>query len=146
MGQEAKIKVESIHRYNVPAERIFDTLSDPNKAKKFMLRTVTGKVLKAEIDPREGGEFVFIERRPSGDAAHYGRYVAISKPKRIAFTFAVVKDAAESDLVTITITQLKQGSEVTLTHEIKAEFEHLKERVQEGWDGILDGLGEALRA
>jgi uncharacterized protein YndB with AHSA1/START domain len=146
MGQEAKVKVESTHRYNVPAERIFETLLDPNKAKKFMFRTVTGKVLKAEIDPREGGEFVFIERRPSGDAAHYGKYVTISKPKCIAFTFAVVKDAAESDLVTINITQLKQGSEVNLTHEIKAEFAHLKERVQEGWDGILDGLGEALRA
>ncbi|MGZ3722137.1 MAG: SRPBCC family protein [Bdellovibrionales bacterium] len=145
MGQEAKVKVQATHRYNAPAERIYDTLLDPNKAKKFMFRTLTGKVVKAEIDARPGGSFVFVERRPSGDAEHYGEYVTLDRPKRVAFRFAVQKNAPESDLVTIDVTQLKQGCEVTLTHEIKAEFAHLSDRVQEGWDGILDGLGEALR-
>jgi uncharacterized protein YndB with AHSA1/START domain len=146
MGQSSKVKVQATHRYNVPAEKIFDTLLDPNKAKKFMFRTLTGKVVKAEIDPKEGGRFLFVERRPSGDAEHYGEYVTLERPKRLAFKFAVQKDAPEADLVTIVLTQLKQGTEVTLTHEIKAEFAHLSDRVQEGWDGILDGLGEALRS
>ena len=146
MGQEAKVKVQATHRYNVPAERIYDTLLDPNKAKKFMFRTLTGKVVKAEIDAKIGGTFLFIEKRPSGEAEHYGEYIILERPKRVAFKFAVQKNAPESDLVTVDIIQLKQGCEVTLTHEIKKEFEHLSERVQEGWDGILEGLGEALRA
>jgi uncharacterized protein YndB with AHSA1/START domain len=146
MGQEAKVKVKSVHRYNATADRIFDVLLDADKAKRFMFRTLTGKMIRAEIDPREGGAFVFVERRPGGDAEHYGEYVTIQRPKRLAFRFAVQKNAPESDLVTIDVVSLKQGSEVTLTHEIKAEFAHLKERVQEGWDGILDGLGEALRS
>jgi len=146
MGQEAKVKVVSVHRYNATAERIFDVLLDVEKAKRFMFRTLTGKVVRAEIDPREGGEFVFVERRPGGDAEHYGEYVTVQRPKKLAFRFAVQKNAPESDLVTIDVTPLKQGTEVTLTHEIKAEFGHLKDKVQEGWDGILDGLGEALRS
>jgi len=144
---ESRVKVKSIHRYNVPAERVFDALLTVEKAKKFMFKTITGKMIKAELDPREGGEFVFVERRPSGDASHYGQFVEINKPTRLSFKFAVVRNAPEQDLVTIDVKTLDRGGvEVTLTHEIKAEFAHLKDRVQDGWDGILDGLGEALRA
>lgn len=146
MAQPAKVKVESTHRYGTNPEKIYDTLLDPNKAKKFMFRTITGKCVRAEIDAKIGGKFVFVEKRESGEAEHYGEYVVLNRPKRIAFRFAVQKDSPEADLVTIELKPLKQGTEVTLVHEIKAEFAHLKERVQEGWDGILDGLGEALRS
>lgn len=146
MTKPAKIKVQARHRYNASADRIYETLMDPNKAKKFMFSTLTGKMIKAEIEPKVGGGFTFIDRRPEGDAAHYGVYVALEKPKQIAFDFSVQKGSPESDRVTIDIVTLKQGCEVTLTHEMKKEFEHLEERVQEGWDGILDGLGSALRA
>lgn len=141
-----KIKVKVSHRYNVPAEKIFDTLLDPTKAKKFMFATLTGKMVKAEIDARVGGGFVFVDRRPEGDAAHYGRYLKLDRPSHVAFEFGMAKDLRESDLVTVDIASLKQGCEVTLTHEMKAEYAHLKERVEQGWDGILDGLGAELRS
>ena len=146
MSKEApRVKVKSTHRYNATAERVFDTLMDPVKAKKFMFSTLTGKMIKAEIDGKVGGLFTFIDRRPEGDAAHYGRYLAIERAKHVSFEFAVQKDLKEADIVSIDIVALKQGCEVTLTHQMKKEFEHLQERVQEGWDGILDGLGSALR-
>lgn len=140
-----KIKVKVSHRYNVTAERVFETLLDAEKAKTFMFATMTGKMIKAEIDAKPGGQFTFIERRPGGVAEHYGTYVKLEKPTLISFEFRVQKDAKESDLVTIDINPLKKGCEVTLTHEVKAEFEDLKERIEEGWDGILDDLGAALR-
>jgi len=140
-----KIKVTVSHRYNVAAERVFETLLDAEKAKTFMFVTMTGKMLKAEIDARVGGQFTFIERRPGGVAEHYGTYVTLEKPTKIAFEFRVQKDAPESDLVSLDINPLKKGCEVTLTHEVKAEFEDLKDRIAEGWDGILDDLGAALR-
>lgn len=145
MSKDARIKVKSVHRYNVPAEKVFDTLLDPVKAAKFMFATLTGKMIKAEIDPKVGGKFLFVDRRQDGDAAHYGEYTQIDRPRKIAFKFAVQKDAKESDLVTIDIATLQQGCEVTLSHEVKAEYAHLQDRIQEGWDGILDGLGAALR-
>jgi uncharacterized protein YndB with AHSA1/START domain len=141
-----KIKVKAVHRYNVNAEAVYDTLLDPAKAKTFMFATPVGKMIRAEIDPKVGGGFLFVDRRPEGDAAHYGKYLKLERPKEMAFEFAVQKDAPNSDLVTIEIVSLPKGCEVTLTHEMNADFEHLKDRVLQGWDGILDGLGEALRS
>jgi len=143
--QEQKIKVQSRHRYNVAAERIFDTLLDPAKARHFMFATLTGKMIRAEIDPQVGGNFIFVDRRPEGDAAHYGRYLKIERPNALAFEFAVQKEAKERDLVTIEIVTLEKGCEVILTHEVKAEYAGIKKQIQQGWDGILDGLGVELR-
>lgn len=140
-----KIKVQVSHRFNAPMERVFDTLMDVDKAKKFMFATLTGKMIRAEIDGKVGGSFVFIERRPTGDASHYGKYLRIDRPTHVAFEFTVQKDAPEGDLVTIDIAPLKQGCEVKLTHEVSADYAEFQERIEEGWDGILDGLGAQLR-
>lgn len=145
MSKIKTIQVQSIHRFNASPEHVFETFLDPDKAKKFMFATSTGKMLRAEIDPKVGGKFAFIERRLGGDAEHYGEYLVLEKPKRIHFRFAVSKDTSGGDVVTIEISPLKQGCEVKLTHEVREDFAHLKERIQEGWDSILDGLGENLR-
>src|SRR5688572_22142987 len=113
-----KIKVKATHRYNASADQVFDTLMDPAKAKHFMFATPVGKMIRAEIDARVGGGFLFVDRRPEGDAAHYGKYVKLERPVAVAFEFAVQKNAAETDLVTIEIAQLNKGCEVTLTHEM----------------------------
>lgn len=139
------VKVKSVHRYNVSADQVYETLLDASKAKKFMFTTVSGKMIRAEIDPKVGGGFVFVEKRPGGNAEHFGKYITLKKPTQIQFRFAVQENAKESDLISIDIEPLKQGCQVTLTHEVKEEFAHLEERIQEGWDGILDGLGASLR-
>ena len=138
-------KVKSVHRFNAPAELVYETFLDPAKEKKFMFATASGKMIRAEVDPKIGGNFVFVERRPGGDAEHYGEYVVLEKPHQIQFRFGVSADLSTSDLVTIDIKSIKQGCEVTLAHEVNKDFEHLEEQIQEGWDGILDGLGENLR-
>ena len=137
--------VTATFRYNVPAERIYETLLDPKKAKKFMFSTITGKMVRAEIDAREGGTFLFVDRRPEGDAAHYGKYLKLEPGRKIVFDFAVQKDAKDWDRVTIDIKALGKGCEVQLTHDLNEDYAHLKDQVRQGWDGILDGLGEALR-
>ena len=145
-NKAAKIHLKTSQLYNVPAERVYNTLLDPAKASRFMFATLTGKMIRAEIDPQVGGGFLFVDRRPDGDAAHYGRYVALDKPHRIAFEFAVQKDAKETDLVTIEIAPLEKGCQLTLTHEMKAEYAGIQDQVKQGWDGILDGLGAELRS
>lgn len=140
-----KIKVSVKHRFNAKPETVYDTFMDPAKAKTFMFATMTGKMIKAEIDARVGGKFTFIDKRPTGTAEHYGEYLKLTRPTNITFRFAVQKDAPDGDEVSIDIAPLTKGCEVTLTHEMSADYEDLKERVEEGWDGILDGLGAALR-
>ena len=144
MRTKALTKVQVIRRYDAPADRVFDAFLDPTKAAKFMFATKTGQMIRAEIDAKVGGSFVFIDRRPNGDAEHYGTYLEINRPRRLAFTFAVQKDAAESDPVTIDITARGKGCEVVLVHEMDAKFVAYKDKIIEGWNGILGGLATTL--
>ena len=126
------------------AERTFDAFLDPDMASKFMFATEAGKMVYTVIDPKVGGEFVFVDRRPDGDAEHYGTYQDIVRPKRIVFTFTVEKNSDETDLVSIEILPEPKGCEVVLTHELLAEFSEYKDKVAEGWTGILQGLETTL--
>lgn len=145
MSSSKTVPVKSTHRFNVEPGEVFDTFLNPARAKKFMFSTVTGKMIRHDIDAREGGTFLFVDRRPEGDAAHYGKYIRLDRPRQIIFEFAVQKDAKEWDTVVIDIEPLKKGTQVTLTHHLKEDFAHLKDGVRQGWDGILDGWGAALR-
>lgn len=133
-----------MRRLDAPAERVFDAFLDPEKAGKFMFASENGEMIKAEIDPRVGGSFVFIDRRENGDAEHYGTYLELNRPRRLSFKFAAQKDAPESDVVIVEITPREKRSEVTLTHEMDAQFAKYKDRVAEGWNNILGGLAMTL--
>jgi uncharacterized protein YndB with AHSA1/START domain len=138
------VKVQVIRRFDFSAERVFDAFLDPQKAKRFMFATETGEMIKAELQPWIGGSFVFVDKRPNGNAEHYGTYLEIERPRRLKFQFAVQKDALEQDPVTIELKPRGKGCELTLTHEMGAQHAKLKERVIEGWTGILGGLADAL--
>ncbi len=142
-SKKAPIKVQAIRRYDCSAERIFDAFLDPAQAGKFMFATPTGKMVRAEVQPHVGGKFVFVDRRPNGDAERFGTFVELTRPKRIAFRFAVQKDAKEADLVTVDITPRDKRCEVTITHEIDARFAPVKDKVAEGWTSILAALANA---
>ncbi len=138
-----KVKAQVMRRFDLPPEKIFEAFLDPKKASKFMFATENGEMIKAEIDPKVGGSFLFVDRRPTGDASHYGTWIELIKPKKIKFTFAVQKEA-EGDPVTIDISPQGKGCKVTLTHEMDAKYANLREKVAEGWNGILAGLAMAL--
>ena len=142
MSKTVEVKVKL--RYAAPAEKVFDAFLDPKKAGKFMFATVTGKMVKVEIDPKVGGKFLFLDRRPEGDAEHFGTYTEVERPKRIAFEFAVDRRATHGDPVSIDIKNLDRGCEVTLIHHMSADFADYKDKVELGWAGILDGLADTL--
>jgi uncharacterized protein YndB with AHSA1/START domain len=145
MTKPGKILVTASHAYNAKPEVIYEAITTADKAKKFMFATFTGKMIKHEIDARVGGTFTFVDRRPDGDAAHYGTFTAVEPAKMLAFEFSVQKDSPKKDLVTISLEPLKKGTKVTLTHEVDEEYEEVRDQIQDGWDSILDGLGAALR-
>ena len=83
-------QVRATHRYGAPPETVFDAWLDPKVAGRFLFATPTGQMVKAEIDPRVGGHFNFTDRRPDmGDVEHVGTYLAIERPRRLVFEFAV---------------------------------------------------------
>ena len=131
------------HHFDASPERVFDAWLDPALAAKFLFATPTGQIIKVEIDPRVGGRFLIVDRRPeTGEAEHFGRYVEIDRPRRLVFDFAVEKDMKDATRVIIEIKQVGEGCELTLTHE--GVWQDYAERTQGGWTMILNGLAAAL--
>jgi uncharacterized protein YndB with AHSA1/START domain len=131
------------HPVSASPERVFDAWLDPKDARLFLFATADGEMVRAEIDPRVGGRFTFVDRRPGqGEVEHAGEYLDIDRPRRLVFSFGVPGFSAEMTRVTIAIAADGEGSLVTLTHEgVLADY---AERTREGWTRILAGLLPAL--
>lgn len=138
------LAVRVTRRFAASAERVFDAFLDPEKAGRFMFSTATGHMVRAEVDARPGGRYLFVDRRPEGDAEHFGEYLEIDRPRRLVFTFSVDRSAPEGDRVAIDIVPLKAGCELTLTHEMKPEWAEYAERTEQGWINIIEGLARTL--
>ncbi|MDP9145448.1 MAG: SRPBCC domain-containing protein, partial [Actinomycetota bacterium] len=120
------------------AERVFDAFLDPAIARQFLFATPEGTMLRAEVDPRVGGRFCFVEGRAQGDAEHHGTYRVIERPRRLVFSFSL--DAAvEGDEVSIEITPDPAGGcRLQLTHRMRPEWAEYADRTQDGWTKILE--------
>jgi uncharacterized protein YndB with AHSA1/START domain len=142
MSAEPPILVRVTRRFAAPAQRVFDAWLDVEKARRFLFATATGQMVRAETDPRVGGRFVFVDRRGEVDAEHVGEYLEIDHPRRLVFRFSA--GGAEATRVTVEITPLGTGCELTLTHEMSPEWAHFRDRTEAGWTGMLDTLATAL--
>jgi uncharacterized protein YndB with AHSA1/START domain len=145
MAAAAKpIVIRVSRRYDFPAERVFDAWLDVEKARKVLFATSTGQMVRAEIDPRVGGSFIFTDRRGGVDVEHIGEYEEIDRPRRLVFTFHTERGSTDLSRVTIDIAPRGSGCELTLTHEIDPKWADYKERTEAGWTTILDGFAGAL--
>ncbi len=138
----ATASVRVTRRFDFPAERVFDAWLDADRARRWLFATPTGTMVRAEVDARVGGGFVFVDRRDGEDIEHVGEYLEIDRPRRLVFTFGVPKFSVERSRVTVDIVPHGAGCELTLTQEgILPEF---AERSQDGWGKILTGLAATL--
>src|SRR5689334_4505750 len=101
------------HSFRHPPERVFDAWLDPAIARRFLFATPTGEMIRAETDPRVGGQFVFVDRRPDmGDVLHTGEYLEIDRPRRLVFTFGVPAFDPGFTRVEVEITPTAAGCDV----------------------------------
>jgi uncharacterized protein YndB with AHSA1/START domain len=131
-------------RFSQSAERVFDAWLNPRLASRFLFATETGTMVRAEIDPRVGGRFTFVDRRDGQDTEHVGEYLEIERPRRLVFSFGVPAFSAEMTRVTLEITPAGTGCELTLTHE--GVLPDYKERTTGGWTKILGGVEQTIDA
>lgn len=131
-------------RFRAPAATVFDAFLDPRMAGQFMFATDNGRIVRAEIDARVGGRFNFTDRRDGEDVAHTGEYLEIERPRRLVFSLQVKKYSQETDRIAIGIKPLQPGCELTLIHELGANWASAKGQIEEGWRGILELAAAAL--
>jgi uncharacterized protein YndB with AHSA1/START domain len=125
-------------RFNASPERVFDAWLDPERARRFLFTRPGQTVIRAEIDARVGGSYLFVARRDGVDYDHVGKYLEIDRPRRLVFTLQVPQVWSDFNRVTIEIAPVAGGCELTLVHEAAlAEFE---DRLRGGWTAFLEGL------
>jgi uncharacterized protein YndB with AHSA1/START domain len=115
---------------------------DANCARNWLFATPDGEMVRYEIDPHVGGEFVLTDRRDDVDVVHHGEFLELDRPHHLAFSFSV--DGSEPTRVDVDIRATEGGCEVTLTTELHAEWAHYADRTREGWGKILEGLANEV--
>ena len=138
------MKVIVKRAYKQSATRVFDAWLDPDIAPRFLFATPEGEMIRAEIDPKVGGKFLFVDRRKEGEAPHYGVYLEIDRPRRLVFSFSVENYDVNAAKVVVEIKPASDGCELTLTQEMPAEYVEYKDRAEKGWTMILGNLEQAL--
>ena len=139
MTSDALARVVVTHRYAASPERVFDAFLDVAIARRFLFATATGEMIRAEIDPRVGGRFTFVERRPEmGEVEHVGEYLEIERPRRLVFTFGVPQFDPRMTTVEIDIRADGTGAVLTLANAgVPPDYARNN---HEGWSRILEGL------
>jgi len=134
--------VRVTRRFRIAATKVFDAFVDVELAAQFLFATPTGQIVKAELEPRVGGSFCFVDRRDGEDFEHLGRFLELDRPKRVVFEFQVPKAGPTWTRVTIDILPQGTGCELTLTHtDVPPE---MVERASGGWTKILAALSRVV--
>jgi uncharacterized protein YndB with AHSA1/START domain len=132
-------------RFAAPQARVFDAWLDPAMVGKFLFVTDTGVMERVEVNPCVGGRLLVVERRGDVSAEHWGRYIEIGRPYRIAFEFADTY-MADSTRVTVTFEPDGDGCMLVLRHELDPAWVAVTEKARQGWTGIIEKLARALDA
>ncbi|TCL70284.1 SRPBCC domain-containing protein [Rhizobium sp. BK251] len=138
------IRVHVTHSYAASAAQVFDAWLNPAMARTFLFAADNGRVIRAEIDPRVGGRFLIVDRRPTGDAFHSGMFLELHRPRKIVFSVSLEEHDHCADLVQIDIESLDVGCRLTLTHEMCAEWAEFEDRTRQGWTNIIENLGRVV--
>ncbi|WP_459557796.1 SRPBCC family protein [Lacunimicrobium album] len=145
-----RIHAKAIHHYSVPAVRVYDAWLDPSAVYIWMSSALkshglSGEMKRVEIDPVVGGKFCFSDMRNGSEAIHRGEYRILDRPLKIAITWVVGdSDDDEPSVVTITMTPASDGCEVTIIHEMDAQWIDYVERTAAGWTRMLTHINELL--
>ena len=133
-------------RFAATAERVFDAWLDRGLLARWMFGPSVRdeEVVRLSLDPRVGGRFSFVVRRQGQEIEHVGRYLEIGRPRRLVFTWAVAPSADEESRVTVEITPLASGCELTLVHDVPPAFAEYLTLTAAGWTAMLEALAKAL--
>lgn len=140
------LTIRLMRRFDAPAEHVFDAWLDPQRPAVWMLAHETEGVVRAALDPRPGGGFVFTHSRDGADVAYEGRYVKMERPARLVFTLGVAAFSSDVDRVTVELAPEPGGCELTLTHEVSPAWAEFLDRAEAGWVRLMARMEADLGA
>jgi uncharacterized protein YndB with AHSA1/START domain len=145
LDENMKIQVSKIIR--AKRERVYAAWTNPRTISTWFgppNRITTG----VRVDLRVGGEYYFEMTGEDLDpriAVASGIYTEIVPNERLSFTWLATWAPGEETLVTVSLKDVAEGTEVTILHEHFSSVESMKGHEQ-GWMGALTNLAKAVEA
>ena len=127
-----------------PAEDLFDAWLDARSLASW-LRPAGFRETRAEVDPREGGEFRIVMVGDESSVVHVGTYHEIDRPRRLVFTWASPATRFRDSIVTVTF-QPSLNSTVVEIHQVGLPDQEAQSSHTEGWSDILRELGRTIHS
>lgn len=122
-----------------PIEKVFDAWLNPEMLSQFILPMPGMPQPQTETDAREGGKFTIIMQVGDDKIPHTGKYLEISRPNKLVFTW-VSPFSTEGSTVTLEFNELENNqTNINLTH-VKFIDEESRTNHEGGWGNILESL------
>ena len=124
-------------------DEVFRAFTDSDIMSKWFF---PGDDMSAEVTnhPVVGGEYTLKMHAKNGDTyTHVGEYKEISPPDKLVFTWN--SDFVQNTVVTVTLEDSADGTEVTISHALLPAGE-MAENHRGGWTGCLERLGSYFNA
>jgi len=127
---------------HAPIEKVFDAWLDPKMISQFMMPMPGMPEPEVENDAREGGSFSII-MHADDDLPHTGKYLEISRPDKLVFTW-VSHCSVDNSTVTLNFTKAGDNeTAITLSH-VRFVDEETRSNHEGGWGNILNKLESVL--
>lgn len=124
---------------HAPIEKVFDAWLNPEMLSQFILPMPGMPHPHTETDAREGGKFTIIMQVGDDKIPHTGKYLEISRPNKLVFTWES-PFSTEGSIVTLEFNELENNqTNVNLTH-VKFIDEESRINHEGGWGNILESL------
>jgi uncharacterized protein YndB with AHSA1/START domain len=132
---DLKVNIEKI--IHGPIEKVFDAWLDPKLMSKFMMGMPDMPESDVENDPREGGSFTIAMHYRGEELPHTGRYLEISRPDKLVFTWVSHHSAAEDSTVTLNFIRIDDKKQmlrfVMSSSSMKKCARHMKAAGDTSW-------------
>lgn len=147
-----KVEAKACHTFSATAQQVYDAWLDPAQIRQWMSSALQshglpGEIVRLEVDPQVGGKFCFADQRGEHLAQHWGSYLELDRPRKIAFTWIV--DASQEDdpsVVTVTLDSMESGCQATVIHQMDAQWSGFVEQTVAGWNRMLAHIDQHLQA
>ncbi|HTL78300.1 MAG TPA: SRPBCC domain-containing protein [Candidatus Babeliales bacterium] len=141
-----KTSLEIIRFINVSPARVYEAWTDSAQLREwFGPENVRTRNLTADV--RVDGKYRWDLTSPEGeDMSAFGEYKELVQGKKIVFTWQWHDDEAwenRSSVVTIELFERRGGTELRFRHE-QLPSEESRDRHNEGWNSLLDGLEQFI--
>src|SRR5688500_15198168 len=143
MTSGSVVRARISRRFQFPAEDVFDAWLNPALAREWFAPGL-GEMTRVEMDARVGGTFWLVQKRGTEEARHTGEYLEIDRPRRLVFTWRTppLEDVSR---VVIEIETTDDGCELTVTHEMNAQWAEFVDRAAGAWKKMSDAIAGLLQ-